>query len=759
MDNDGAPGPDTGASQNQPRPASALTSSSYEILRSHLRQELQQQDLLKQQRQQQAQSAALQQHHQQHQQHQSMDTPFTFSLTHRPKKSESSATIPHDFDTDDKDAASPTKNKTTSTSTSPSKPAANIFDPATFDPNTFTFPSWEQQNPQEPQEPQKHTTEDRTTVAITSVLGNAHSRYSQRQFDEESVQGEGGQGDDNYDDDDGHDDGHDDALDVDLEHDYVLARGGSNKGRGRSTAKHGTTPSRKIHIPVKPGRGLTRRVQHRRVGSGGRSGSGVSGSGMGMGGRAAGGAPLAADGIDPTLAGSTLEPLFNGISGRLQRIQENRHNRFASQQRIRKVRYSQHHQRHHPRNQQLNWTSHNIASLFSSMDERKPSTPARQYVTPHSVWTALAALPGFTFNSAFMQLEWLEDDDKSASADGDDNTDYDRIACLLGAVLADPAIVCSCDKSTCRGRNTGLPQFLVTLFLLAPILHTWSQPGANENETQLQSQQPPWELSDADAAISGLHELGIDDFGDVDMDVQATSVFPVRPDFASENDTRFWSWLAETLFDRFDPSSKHVAALDNDNLDSKDSHHYHTPAQTTSKARRAWITDTYAAPGVGRALCTLVELLVDARRRYLEDDSKDGMGNVDTGGTNETAMIHTLLAARSPTHPCRWGTSVSCTDPICFEGDLDSGLANPMSCCELHDERLGLAVEVWCLWARQGRSALGQLVGGCLASPARPAQYTRSALARLTRQLAARGDARTNVNDQQLERQQDHIDH
>lgn len=710
MDNNGAPGPETGASQ--PRPSTP--SSSFSTF------------------------SASRATPQQQRQPESLGTPFTFALAHRPKQSESSVDIPNDFSTDHVDAASlpslasPTKNKT-------------------VDPNDFIFPSLEKQ---------KHTTEERAAVAITSVLSNAHSRYSQRQFDEESVYNEGGgdQEEDNHD----YDDDNDNALDVDLEHDYVLARGGggssnsSNKNsRGRSAAKSHTAPARKIHIPVKPGRGLTRRVQHRRVGSGGRSGSGVSGNGIsGSGwGRAAGGAPLAADGIDPTLAGSTLEPLFNGISGRLQRIQENRHRRFASQQRVRKGRYSQHHQRH----QQLNWTSHNIASLFSSMDERAPSTPARQFVTPHSVWTALGALPGFTFDPAFMEL--LEGDDKEPDAndENDENdknsSDHHRISCLLGAVLADPAIVCSCDKSTCRGRNTGLPQFLITLFLLAPTLHTWPRSDANGMQMLLQWPQIlPWniDLTVANATLNGILEIGIDDFGDVDMDLQdpaattatTTFVFPTRPDLASETDTRFWSWLAETLFEQFDPSHNNKVI---DAANPKDIHH-HTPGQM-DKTRRLWITDAYAAPGVGHTLYALVQLLVDARRRYLEeyDRNRDDMADA-TDNHVPPALVARLINARSPTHPCRWGTSVSCTDPICFEGDLD--LAKPMSCCELHDERLGLAVDVWCLWVVGGRTVLeGNSTSNELT---RPAQETHTDLVQWTRQL----DARTN--EQQIETQQHH---
>lgn len=658
-------------------------------------------------------------------------TPFTFTLVHRLKPNDSDISAPNDFETEHTDATgapSPTK-ETTAPAISP---------------------------------PQKHITPTTTAITVASILRNSHSRYSQEQFDEESVHGDG--------DDQSRDDHHGDdsnfgfALDVDLEHDYVLARGGSsssssnrptNGNKYKTNCLSGRT---KRHIPVKGGGAFTRKVQYRRIGTGGRSGSGMSG---GIG-RAAGGAPLAADGFDFDLSGMPVVPYTAGIdSSHLQRAQQCNHHRFAHQQRIQKGRPN-------ALRRPAGRLHRRVASLFSSNNEPHAESPALHYVTTHGVWTSLQALPGFSFapNVAFLFQER-----PGARDNSNDQHDFIR---LLSTILTDPAIVCKCDKSTCRGRNSGLPQFLVVLFALAPTLHVWPQPS--EVQASRSPQPLPWNASDTtgmDFEVGDgeerMAEIGADEIGDMvmDMDMQDTAtsdveryltgvaapIFPARPELASASDTLFWAWLANTLFEQY-------ANSDNSGEDGDDDTEH--ARGLVDRTRPSWITDAYAAPGVGHKVYALMELLVDARRRFLAEEAqrKSNESNEsndmedDSAGTDLDAwslvadMPARLAGERGQTHPCRWGTPLTCKDPICYQGDL----ATPMSCCDLHDLRVGLAVDLWSLWLDQGRHALGQ--SNANTELTQPPQQTHKALIEWARRLESRVPAHNTAVEEWQQKQE-----
>ncbi|KIH91954.1 hypothetical protein SPBR_01433 [Sporothrix brasiliensis 5110] len=685
------------------------------------------------------------------------DLPVTFALVHRPKPSDLDTSVPHDFKTERAGAAS-------ISSPIETRPASKM---------TTTVPKTAPS--------QNHITATTAAIDVASILQNSHSRYSQAQFDEESAHGDGeNQGDpcdhrDHADDDGDHDLGF--ALDVDLEHDYVLARGGSRQhatAGSRNDSGLSRRPTKRHHVPVKVGRAFTRKVQHRRVGSGGRSG-GMSGIG-----RAAGGAPLAADGIDPGLAGGVrLAPSTNGISGRLQRFQETRYRRILNQQRVRKGRATM--MLHQP---QAGASSYDqIEALLSpdyGLSPQSSPQPLRR-VTPHSVWTALQALPGFSFDPSVAHYF----DESTIDTDG---SNYDHgIARLLGNVLADPAIVCNCDKSTCRGRNADLPQFLVVLFSLAPTLFVWARP--DDGQMLQPPQYLPWKDSDVFGADLEFVTLDASCGTEMDWDMPDTPTalattapaLPTYPDFAAESDSTFWTWLTGTLFEQYsnkNSSSSTTTRYDNSDHANPDGDE-HAPGMM-DKTRAPWITSAYATPSVGRSVCALMEMLVDARRRFLAHNEKEEQRHDDSAMEEEaddTAtsvdVLYALMAempalltgARAETHPCRRSGSPphashtsldnTCNDPICYEGDLSLGRVAPMSCCPLHDERVGLAVDVWCLWLDQGRRTLGQSEAPAFTSPStpltQPPQRTQAALVAWKQQLESRVRAHEKATHEQLQ--------
>ncbi|ERS99650.1 hypothetical protein HMPREF1624_03010 [Sporothrix schenckii ATCC 58251] len=685
------------------------------------------------------------------------DLPVTFALVHRPKPSDLDTSVPHDFEAENAGAAS----------------IASPTEPRPARKKTTTVPKSAPS--------QNHITATTAAIDVASILQNSHSRYSQAQFDEESAHGDGeDQGDrgDHYDhanDDGDHDLGF--ALDVDLEHDYVLAQRGSRQyatAGSRNNSGLSRRPTKRHHVPVKIGRAFTRKVQHRRVGSGGRSGGGMSGMSSGIG-RAAGGAPLAADGVDPSLAGGVrLAPSANGISGRLQRFQETRYRRILNQQRVRKGRATM--MLHHP---QAGASSYDQIEALLSPDYGL-SPPSSQQplhrVTPHSVWTALQALPGFSFDPSISHYF-----DKNTT-DTDGSNDDHGIARLLGTVLADPAIVCNCDKSTCRGRNADLPQFLVVLFSLAPTLFVWARP--DDGQVLQPPQRLPWK--DSDVYGADLEFVTVDASCDTEMDwdmpdtttalTTTAPALPTSPNLAAESDSTFWTWLTDTLFEQYSNKSCSTATRYDNSDHANPDGDKHAPGMM-DKTRAPWITSTYATPSVGRSVCALMEVLVDARRRFLAHNEKEEQRHDDSAMEEEADdmatdvdVLYALLAevpalltgARGETHPCRRTSHTShtsldntCKDPFCCEGDLSRGRVAPMSCCPLHDERVGLAVDVWCLWLDQGRRTLGQSEAPAFTSPStpltQPPQRTRAALVAWKQQLESRVRADEKATHEQLQ--------
>ncbi|CAK7234734.1 hypothetical protein SEUCBS140593_009045 [Sporothrix eucalyptigena] len=412
---------------------------------------------------------------------------------------------------------------------------------------------------------QRHVTKSITLDA--SAYAN-HSRYSQKQFDEEDAEEELEQQQWEKD-----NDRRMVAMDMDFEQAFRQHRA-NNKLSGRGRRRQGPFS----HLPKESGAG-----------------------------RAAGGAPLSADG-DPDMHIDSRLHLHHRDTSRVHR-------------------------------------GGRISKRGTQPRRKLPSI--WQMMFGDGGWKAeelLDCLPASSVRNTLNDLCWLEFNETDKSSTTQETIKF------LGTIMADPTVIKN------HKRQYLVRNFLIKLMILAPSSWSWKPDN---------SQQPPWVLPNITA-------LSIGNGDGNSMETEGSGVAPAP---CSPEDSAFWTWLAIEV-------SKAYAE------------EYALRTQTSAPSfpkgvMALHISDSEdgcenSALALGRRLQALVDLLVDARQRFIE--------------ANPDHLLGPVLESDGPDNVL----SMSLANPwmsfkdICTNLDERNTRYQDITC-------LSRAVDIWCMWREQGR--------------------------------------------------------